>query len=171
VSAADLRRLFEAARWAPSSGNEQPWRFVVAGRRESPEAFAALLASLTGKNPMWAHQAPVLALVAVRTTLEKNDAPNRNAWYDAGLASAFLVLQATSMGLAIRQMEGFDRELARAACQVPAPFEPAIIMAIGYTGDPEALVVDAHRAAETKPRARRSISEFVFQGHWHQPWP
>jgi nitroreductase len=170
VSPADLRRLFEAARWAPSAGNEQPWRFVVTDRRESPEAFAALLGSLTGKNPSWAAAAPVLALVAVRTTLEKNEAPNRSAWYDAGTATAFLVLQATAMGLAVRQMEGFDHALARRACQVPEPFEPAVVIAIGFAGDPASLTIDAHRAAETKPRTRRSIADFVFKGTWARPW-
>jgi len=169
VARADLLRLFEAARWAPSSANEQPWRFVVADRRESPESFDALLGSLEGRNPVWAAQAPLLVLIAVRLTLERNDAVNAHAWYDAGQAVAFLTLQATSMGLSIRQMEGFDAARARAACRVPAPFQPGVVMAIGYAGDPALLEHERHRDAERQPRSRRAIAEFVFQGVWDAP--
>src|ERR1051326_3451712 len=132
VARADLLRLFEAARWAPSSLNEQPWRFVVADRAGTPEAFDQLAASLPGRIPLWAHAVPLLVLVAVRATLGRNESANLHAWYDAGQAVGFLTLQATSIGLGVRQMEGFDREKAREACAVPAPFEPAVLMAIGY---------------------------------------
>src|SRR5262245_37401846 len=108
VTPGDIRRLFEAARWAPSSRNEQPWRFVLADRRRTPDAFAALLDSLTPKNQTWAAAAPVLVLVAVRLTHEKDEIVNSHAWYDAGQAVAFLTLQATAAGLAVRQMQGFD---------------------------------------------------------------
>src|SRR5262245_25263235 len=100
----DLLRLFEAARWAPSSFNEQPWRFVVVERATEPERFAAVAATLTGRNPLWASSAPVLVVVAVTETVELHDVVNRHAWYDTGQAVAFLTLQATSMGLSIRQM-------------------------------------------------------------------
>ncbi len=166
VSRADLRRLFEAARWAPSSFNEQPWRFVVADRRRSREAFEALHASLVPANQQWAGVAPVLALVAVRTTHERGDAVNSHAWYDAGQAVAFLALQATASGLAIRQVQGFDRDRARTACHVPEPFEPALVMAIGYAGDPDALTVDRYRDAERAARQRHAIEEFVFEDTW-----
>jgi nitroreductase len=169
VARADLLRLFEAARWAPSDGNEQPWRFVVAERMRGPEAFAALLGSLSGKNPAWAAAAQVLVLLAVRTTREKNDAPNRSAWYDAGQAAAFLTIQATSMGLSVRQMEGFDHDRVAGVCRVPKPFEPAVMMAIGYAGEPESLVVDVHREAERKPRSRKPVSDLVFGGAWGEP--
>ena len=166
VAITDLWRLFEAARWAPSSMNEQPWRFVVASRTRSPEAHAALVGAMTGRNPEWAGSAPMLVLVALRPTLERNETINPHAWYDVGQAVAFLTLQATSIGLSVRQMEGFDRERARAACAVPEPFEPAVIMAIGYAGDPEALTVDKHREAERKPRSRRPVLDSVFDGTW-----
>jgi nitroreductase len=166
VPEAELRRLFEAARWAPSSYNEQPWRFVVCRRHEDSVEYRALFESLTGRNPSWAASAPVLVLVAVRVTLERNEAPNTHAWYDTGQAVAFLTLQATSQGLAVRQMQGFDAERARAACAVPAPFDPAVVVAIGYAGDPATLSVDHHRAAETSPRERRPAAEFVYEGRW-----
>src|SRR5215467_14155384 len=166
VVRADLQRLFEAARWAPSSLNEQPWRFVVAERTRTPEAFAALLGTLTGRNPTWADKAPVLVLVALRGNFEGHDVPNASAWFDAGQAVALLVVQATAMGLSVRQMEGFDSARAREVMRVPPEFEPAITMAIGYAGDPESLTHEKHRQAERTPRTRRPLSEFVFDGQW-----
>jgi nitroreductase len=169
VADADLRTLFEAARWAPSSRNEQPWRFVVARRRQSPDAFAAMLASLTRKNQAWAASVPVLLVVAVRTTHEIDDIVNSHAYYDAGQAVAFLTLQATAQGLSTRQMQGFDPDAVRAACQMPEIYEPAIVMAVGYAGDPSALTIEHHRADEAQPRSRRAIREFVFDGTWDRP--
>jgi nitroreductase len=166
VARADLLRLFEAARWAPSSMNEQPWRFVVAERHGTPEAFAALHGALTGRNPTWAGSAPVLALVAVRKTFEALDVTNESAWYDAGQAVALLVVQATAMDLSVRQMEGFDRARARTALAIPAPFEPAVAMAIGYAGDPASLPIEKHREAERKPRSRKALGDIVFEGSW-----
>jgi len=169
VARADLLRLFEAARWAPSSGNEQPWRFLIGDRSRSVEMHQALLSSLIDRNRAWASQAPVLALVAVRLTLERNESVNPLAWYDAGHAVALLTLQATSMGIAIRQMAGFDGERARVGCGIPAPYQPAVVMAIGYAGDPESLVHEKHREAEKSPRLRRPLGQFVFEGAWEKP--
>jgi len=169
VTPGELHSLFEAARWAPSSGNEQPWRFVFAHVRRSAEAYEALLASVTPRNRAWARHAPVLVLVAVRSTLERNGALNTHAWYDAGQAVAFLALQATAVGLSVRQMQGFDPALARVACSVPELFEPAVVMAVGRAGDPDLLEIEFHRDAERQPRHRRPIGEFVFHGGWGQP--
>src|SRR3954468_12560258 len=131
LSRRDLHRLFEAARWAPSSSNEQPWRFVVANRYRTPEHFEPLHSSLTRSNQAWAGSAPVLILVAVKLLHERTGGVNRSAWYDTGQAVAFLTLQATAIGAAIRQMEGFDHDRARAACEIPESFEPAVVMAVG----------------------------------------
>jgi nitroreductase len=166
VAWADQLRLFEAARWAPSSANEQPWRFVVADRARSPEAHAKMVAALIGRNQHWAESAPVLVLAALRPTFEHNDTANSLAWYDMGQAVAFLTLQATSIGLSVRQMEGFDRARARDAFAVPAPFEPVVVMAIGYAGDPATLAHERHRAAELQPRTRRPLTTLVFDGAW-----
>ena len=170
IARAELLRLFEAARWAPSSMNEQPWRFVVTDRRWSPDAFAALLGSLTGKNPEWAGAAPVLVLVAIRATLERNDVANTHAWYDAGQAVALLTVQATALGVSVRQMEGFDHDRARTACVVPEPFQPAVVMAMGYAGDASSLALERHRDLERQPRSRRPVSESVFSGTWGRPF-
>ena len=168
VSQAELLRLFEAARWAPSAGNEQPWRFVAASRHRSPEAFGALLLSLKAKNRAWAEAAPVLVLVAVQNPPGGESAASvrASAWYDAGQAVGFLTLQATAMGLSIRQMEGFDAGRAREACTVPAAFAPAVVMAIGYAGDPDTLSIESHRSSERQPRSRKPLRELLFDGVW-----
>jgi nitroreductase len=162
----DLRTVFEAARWAPSSYNEQPWRFVVADRMRTPEAFRALFETLAENNRSWAGLAPTLVLVSAATQLQRFSALNRHAMYDAGQAVAFLSLQATSLGLSVRQMEGFDRDAARAACGVPPEFELVVAIAMGYTGDPTALTVERYRIAESQSRGRQRISDFVFDGAW-----
>jgi nitroreductase len=166
VTPADLHRLFEAARWAPSSFNEQPWRFVVADRERHPETYAALLAAADPVNQRWAQHAPVLVLVAASPMLARTGRPNQSAWYDAGQAVGFLTLQATSMGLSLRQMEGFDRAAAAAACGMPPEFEAGVLIALGYAGEPTQLAHERDRAAETQPRMRRPIGEFVYEGSW-----
>lgn len=166
VPRADLLRLFEAARWAPSSRNEQPWRYLVIGREEFPAEWRALLETLTGSNQAWAAAAPVLVLAAVRTSYEATGTANQMSWYDAGQAASLLTMQATAQGLGVRQMEGFDRSRARTACNIPHEFEPAVVMAIGYPGDPEELTLEKHRAAERQPRLRRPLGDFVYEGRW-----
>jgi nitroreductase len=166
LSLDDLWRLFEAARWAPSSRNEQPWRFVVTHRDHSPAAYQALLSSLGANNQLWAVTAPALILTAVQLVLEQTGETNRHAYYDTGQAVGFLTLQAQSQGLAIRQMEGFSHAVAREVCHVPEGFEPAVVMAVGYPGSPDTLASDKHRAAELTPRKRRKASDFVFDGTW-----
>src|SRR5688572_5743613 len=166
VSFEDLWRLFEAARWAPSSLNEQPWRFVVTHRDHSPAAYQKLFTALGGSNQSWASTAPALILTAVQLVVERTGETNAHAYYDAGQAVAYLTLQAQSQGLGIRQMEGFDHAIAREVCQVPAGFEPAVVMAVGYPGSPDTLASDKHRAAEVAPRLRRKASDFVFDGTW-----
>ena len=148
--------------------NEQPWRFIYVMRNEQSQVWRDLVAALSQSNQSWAALAPVLVLAVVRLTLERNESPNPLAWYDAGQAVALLTLQATSQGLSVRQMEGFDNEKARQACGVPDKFDPIVVMAIGYVGDPEALPIEKHREAERKPRQRKSLTDFVFEEHWGQ---
>ena len=166
LSLDELWRLFEAARWAPSSRNEQPWRFILTHRDHSPDAYQHLFSALTAGNQSWARTAPALILAAVQLVVEQTGETNRHAYYDAGQAVAYLTLQAQSQGLGIRQMEGFDHAIAREVCNVPQGFEPAVVMAVGYPGSPEALASDKHRAAEVAPRRRRKASDFVFDGTW-----
>src|SRR4051812_40143982 len=156
----EQHQLFEAARWAPSSANEQPWQFLVADRFTHAEAFATLLSTLTESNQTWAKSAPVLVLVSARPTSDDGKL-NPFAWYDTGQAVSMLTIQATSMGLGLRQMAGFHRDRAREVCGIDAGFEPVVVMAIGHIGDVESIPLPRHRETELKPRARRKISEFV----------
>lgn len=153
-------RLFEAARWAPSSANDQPWRFHVADRFTAPAAFAALLATLTGSNQTWAQYAPLLILVTARPVMATGHA-NPHAWYDTGQAVSLLSIQATSMGLGVRQVAGFDREQARAAAGLDAADEPVVVVAVGFAGDANQLPVEHHRQAETAPRHRHPLAGLV----------
>lgn len=168
VSDADLSRLFEAARWAPSSGNAQPWRFIVIDRARHPAQHAGLVQALSRGNQAWAPAAPVLIVVAVALTAGDPGEANPHAWYDTGQAIGFLTLQAQALGLGVRQMAGFDRVAVAQLVGMPDDHAPAVVMAAGYRGTADALSREPHRAAESKPRARRRLNEFVFRGAWGQ---
>jgi glutamine cyclotransferase/nitroreductase len=163
VEMAEQFRLFEAARWASSSANEQPWRFVVADRFHEPDAFDRMLAALTPSNQSWARSAALLVLVGAHPLHERTAAPNPYAWYDTGQAVSLLTIQATDMGLALRQMAGFDHAIAREAAgeHLGAGLEPVVLIAIGHPGTVETLPLERHRDAERKTRARRAIADFV----------
>jgi hypothetical protein len=139
---------------------------VVTERHRTAEAYTQLMSALTPANQSWAAAAPVLVLVAVRPTHERDEHANSHAWYDAGQAVGFLTLQATAGGLSVRQMQGFEPDAARRACGVPDRFEPAVVMAVGYAGDPSTLVREAHRTAELAARERRALGELVYEGAW-----
>ena len=163
VDPADLHSLLEAARWAPSSFNEQPWRFIVA-TRDDPEIFQRLLDCLVPGNREWAGKVPVLMLSVAAMSFTKNGKPNRHALHDVGLASAMLALQATNIGLAVHFMAGFDGNKARESFAIPDDFEPAAAIAVG------------HRLAEPaangpSPRQRRSVDAFAYAGAWESPAP
>jgi nitroreductase len=164
-----LQSLFEAARWAPSSNNEQPWAYIVA-TRDDAENFAKLVSVLVPANVTWAERAPVLALAVAELAFAKTGTPNRNAQYDVGAASAWLTMEAGSRGLFVHQMAGFDADKARQVFSIPEGWQPIAAMAIGYPGDHEALPENL-RARETAPRTRKPISSFVMTGTWGQKAP
>lgn len=165
VRADTLARLFEAARWAASSLNEQPWGFVVADARDRPEDFARLLGCLNESNAVWAGAAPVLMLSVAKRRFDRGGAENRHAWHDVGQAAASLTLQATAEGLAAHQMAGFDADRAREELGLPEGWDPVAVIAVGYPGDPEALP-EKLRERERAVRTRKPSSEFVFRGRW-----
>jgi nitroreductase len=169
VSEADLRSLFEAARWAASSYNEQPWNYLVA-IRENPQEFGRLLSCLVEANQAWAKAAPVLVLGIVRLQFAKNNQDNRAAVHDLGLAAGNLVAEATARGLSVHQMIGILPDKAREIYQIPEHFEAWTAMAIGYKADP-AKLPDALKERDLAPRQRKPLSEFVFTGHWGKPSP
>ena len=164
VSPEVLRSLFEAARWAPSSNNEQPWAYIVATSDDS-ENFEKSLAALVEFNANWAKHAPVLAIAVAQLAFAKNNALNRNAQYDVGAASMQLSLEATARGLVVHQMAGFDPETAKEAYDIPQGWEPIAAMAIGYPGDASSLP-EPYQTREKAPRNRKPISEFVMSGQW-----
>ena len=166
VSPADLKTVFEAARWAASSYNEQPWRFLV-GTRNS-ETYKKILSSLMEFNQQWARTAPVLILGAARTKFSHNGAPNRVALYDLGAAGATLCYQATALGLHTHQMAGFDVEIARKALAIPEDFVLGAVIALGYQGEPSALTNAQMLAQETAPRQRKALDEIVLSA-WDEP--
>jgi len=168
VARETLLSLFEAARWAPSAMNLQPWSFVLTSKDE-PQAYERLFASLGERNQVWAQSAPVLALAVARREREPGK-PNNSALYDTGQAVAHLSAQAGALDLYVHQMGGFDKDKARLACGLPEGFEPVVVLAIGYLGDPDGLPDDV-RERELGPRARKPLSEVVFDGAWQVALP
>jgi nitroreductase len=165
-----LGSLLEAARWAPSSRNLQPWRFVIAERHRNAEGFARILGTLMEGNQLWAQHASVLLIVAAKPTIDQSERANTYALYDVGQAVAHLSLQAMSVGLYIHQMGGFRRDLAREALAIPAGFDPVVSAAIGYLAAPSTLPQDV-RERELDPRTRHPLSELVFSGLWGEGHP
>ena len=169
VSEADLRSLFEAARWAPSSYNEQPWNYIVA-TKDDPEQFQRLLSCLVDGNQVWAKAAPVLALGVVSLRFARNAKDNRAAVHDLGLAAGNLLLEATARGLFVHQMIGILPDQAREIYGIPEAFEAWTGLAIGYKGDPTSLP-DQLGERDLAPRQRKPLREFVFSGKWENPSP
>lgn len=162
-----LRSLFEGARWAPSSMNEQPWSFLVATKK-TPGEFDRMVECLTEGNALWAQNAPVLILVVTRTQFEHTGRENRHAWHDAGLATQNLLTQATAAGLHTHVMGGFSRSRALELFEIPHGYDTVSMIAVGYLGDPEDTpegVGERSRAGRT----RRPLTESVFTGKWGEP--
>jgi len=169
VPKSDLRSLFEAARWAPSSYNEQPWRYIVC-TKDDPEQFQRLLSCLVDENQIWAKAAPVLALGVVSLRFARNAKDNRAAVHDLGLAAGNLLLEATTRGLFVHQMIGILPDKAREIYAIPEGFEAWTALAIGYKGDMMSLP-DQLRESDLAPRQRKPLREFVFSGKWENPSP
>lgn len=155
-----LAKVFEAARWAASSFNEQPWRYLV-GRR-GDETYKKIYESLGEFNQAWAGKAPVLILGMAKTKFSHNGSANTSAVYDLGAASSYLTLQAAALGLAAHQMAGYNRDAARAALGIPEEYALGAVIALGYQGEPAALSHPQMREQEVAPRQRKPLGEFVF---------
>ena len=164
-----LRSLFEAARWAPSSNNEQPWSFIIA-TKDDENTYRRLFECLKEGNKKWAFRAPVLMLSVARLNFEDEGTPNRHAFHDTGMAVFSLVVQATALGLMVHQMAGFDVEKARTELKIPDGHEPVAMIAVGYPGDPD-ILPDRLKQRELLPRERKPIAEFVFSAEWRSPVP
>lgn len=164
-----LRSVLEAARWAASSFNEQPWSFIIA-TKDNQEEFSRLLSCLAEGNQQWAQNAPVLMIAVAKLHFERNGVENRHAFHDVGAALANLAIQATANGLRTHQMAGFDVPKTKETYSIPEGYEPVEAVALGYVGNPQALS-EKLQQRELAPRSRKPLEEFVFSGNWNQTSP
>jgi nitroreductase len=157
----------EAARWASSSFNEQPWSWIVAKRQDS-DAFAAMVGCLIEPNQAWASTASVLLISVIRTTFRHNSQPNRVALHDLGQAAAHLSLQAAELGLQVHQMAGVNLGVARQRYAIPDGHQPETAIAIGYPDRSEPADENGQkmRDRELDARKRLALGVQVFAGQW-----
>ncbi|WP_027150099.1 nitroreductase family protein [Methylobacter tundripaludum] len=165
VSHDDLLALLEAAHWAPSCFNDQPWRFVVCDKAADETGWQHAFSVLAEKNRRWAKNAPVLILSVAMENFNHNGQANRWAMYDTGAASVSLCLQATAMGMCVHQMGGFDAEKAREVFNLPGDCKPMAMMAVGYQADVDVLD-DDFKEAELAARSRAALNERFYAGQW-----
>lgn len=166
VEPAKLLSCLEAARWAASSYNEQPWRFIIATRDNRAE-WDRLLSCLLEANQAWARHAGVLILTVASTTFQRNGKPNRVCEHDIALAAANLTFQATALGLHVHQMAGINADAIRQTYAIPAGFNPVTAIAIGYAASTATEAPDAELAQrDAAARSRKPLSEFVFASSW-----
>lgn len=162
LSSREIGSLFEAARWAPSGGNGQPWRFLYATRDGTHwESFLGLLVDA---NRRWAKKAALLAVVISRATSENSGKPSRTHAYDAGAAWMALALQGTAMGLVVHGMAGFDYERAQAELRVPEDHAVQAMFAVGLPGRIADLPPELQE--REKPSGRRALVEIAWEGEF-----
>ncbi len=159
-----LQHLFEAARWAPSSSNLQPWRFLVGFKGD--DTYNKIAGTLAEFNQLWALTAPVLLLAIAKNTNIRGE-PNGAALYDLGQAVANLTFQATAEGIYVHQMGGFSPTQAAELFNFPDEYKAVTTIAIGYIGDPEILHENLKKM-EIAPRERRKSNDSVFTGTFGQ---
>ncbi|MGZ4960337.1 MAG: nitroreductase family protein [Methylomonas sp.] len=161
----DLIALLEAARWAPSCFNDQPWRYIVCVKASYEKGWRNALDVLAEKNQRWAQNAPVLMFSVAMGNFNHNGNPNRWAMHDTGAASMSLCLQANALGLVVHQRGGFDADKARQVFDLPADCTPMAMMAVGYQAEAETLT-DDFQDAEKAERSRASLGQRFFMGKW-----
>jgi len=169
VETEKLLSVLEAARWAASSYNEQPWSFIIA-TKENPVEFERLLSVLAEGNQEWARNAPVLMLSVAKLHFERNGKENRHAFHDVGASSASLAIQAAALDLFVHQMAGFDVLKAKEIYKIPTDYEPASAIALGYLGNSQTLS-ESLQQRESNPRTRKPLDKFVFSNSWNQTAP
>ena len=151
--------ILEAARWAPSSSNEQPWRFIIAEKSDT-DNHQKIVDVLSDGNKSWAKNAPLLIL-SITKLVSRNNKINRYAYYDIGTAAAHITFQASVLGLYVRQMGGFNPDKARVLFNIPEMFAPVSVIAVGYKGEVLNLP-ENYRDRETAVRTRKNLDEIVF---------
>ncbi|QDT11793.1 nitroreductase family protein [Planctomycetes bacterium K23_9] len=162
-----LLACFEAARWAASSFNDQPWSWIVATRQDT-EAFQTMLGCLMESNQPWASEAGALILTTTRSKFAYNDKPNRVALHDLGQAAAHLALQANAVGLQVHQMAGVNLSRVKQQYQIPDDIEPQTAIAIGYAAEqpPSTELAQELEKRQSGPRKRKELADQVFSGQW-----
>jgi len=155
-------RIFDAGRWAASSRNEQPWRFIYATKDNITE-YNRLLSCLSDWNQNWVKTAPVIIMTLVKTTFSHNNQANRHAWHDLGLAVGNMSIQATDLGLFLHIMAGFSKTKAVDLLNIPEGFEPVTMIALGYEGKPENLP-EEYNVLTGNERTRKELKEIVSKG-------
>ena len=168
VSREQTLALLEAARWAPSSYGDQPWRVIVWNKSVDEKSWDEAFSCLMPSNQAWAKDAPVLLLGCANNLLSHNGEKNRFAQYDTGAAIENLCLQATHMGLMVHQMGGFNSDAAREKFNIPADVTPMAMLAVGYEGDASHLSEEL-KAREIAPRTRKVLGELFFDAGWGKP--
>src|SRR6056297_1409698 len=159
-----LNRLFEAARWAPSSFNDQPWNFIY-GVKGKDEIYNKLFDCLLEPNQMWAKYAPVLMLSVANMISPTTQKENPYAFHDTGMAVSNLLMQATSMGLYAHQMGGYSKEQAIESMKIPKTHSPVAMIAIGYIGNTEDFPEELQQK-DNKERTRKLLKDFVFNSEF-----
>ena len=158
-----IQSILEAARWAPSAFNEQPWRFIIGQKGDS--AYDTILSTLVDWNILWAGNAPVLILNLAKKTFSHNDKQNVTFKYDLGQAVGFMILESVNQGLYAHQMSGFDAQKAAELFNIPDDYQAVSVTAIGYFGSINDLSEDM-AGMETKPRDRKELKDMVFGGEF-----
>lgn len=158
-----VRSLFEAARWTPSSFNQQPWRYIIGFKGD--ETYTLIMDALTANNRNWALNAPVLIAAFGRKFLNESEDNNMAYQYDTGQSVASMTFQATEEGLFVRQMGGFNARTMAGNFQVPVHYKPLVVLAVGYIGEPELLPKELE-AKERKERTRFDFDDIVFSGNF-----
>ena len=156
VSEETVHEILETVRHAPSSYNEQPWRFIYA-LKEDREAHQRLLECAVAQNQQWAKDAPVLLLSMAKRHFSQSGDPNRHSFHDTGMAMAYFVLKATELGLYVHQMAGFSVEKAQEVLGIPGEYQPVAMIALGQKGDED----------ERPDKGRKSVEEIAMRGQWH----
>lgn len=163
VEQSTLNSLFEAARWAPSAANIQPWCFIFAKRQEDKDSF---LSFINDGNVTWCRYAPILIAVVSRRNWPKGDDTNPTHAFDTGTSWGFFALEAARRGLIAHAMGGFNREKAKDILDLPENYEVHAVVAVGYQGHKEQL--DEKLYEREKPSNRKSIEEFIHEGKFKE---
>lgn len=165
ITKEQITQLIEAARWAPSSMNEQPWRFIVWDRNNDPENFQKAFDTLAEGNQIWCKNVNTLILALAYQKFSDGN-PNPSAQFDTGLAVENLILQSISMGLISHPMSGFDKAKIKQIFEIPEDYTPMAMIAVGYQADPDLLESPELVKREKASRIRKKVSDIAYWGNF-----